>query len=70
MRIFIFSLDIVISVDDASNIFHGTHVVVWNPDLIELIKRIRSREECFVKLYTTFAYVEVVLLDWAKIFGH
>ena len=64
------SLHIPIIINDQADVLHRSSAIVWHPNLIELLERIRSRKGLLVKLYSTFGNPEVLFFLLFSIFGN
>jgi hypothetical protein len=64
------SLHISIIINHQANVLHRSSAIVWHPNLIELLERIRSRKGLLVKLYSTFGNPEVLFFLLLSIFGN
>jgi len=64
------SLHIPIIINHQADVLHRSSAIVWHPNLIELLERIRSRKGLLVKLYSTFGNPEVLFFLLFSIFGN
>ena len=67
--VLLIALDVLITVNDATNIFHGAHVVVWHKNLVEFTEGIGSAENLLIKMDSIFADSEPVLTHFLYILG-
>ena len=70
IRILILSLDIIISVNHTSYIFHCSHIIVRDPNLVKLCEWIWGREEFLIEIDSAFAHMEIFFLDWSEPLWH
>ena len=68
-RELVFALNILISIQDASNVFHGSHIVVRCKHLVKFVKWILAVEHLFVVLDTVACHSEPIFRNVIHIFG-